>query len=402
MFQKDKFDSTSKFFEAVNSSTHQPQLDLPIKQKSNFAESIEDINTAIENLDNPEKAAQSISFFCKFPDLNELLNEKPEIIPVIISFLSPDTPDLIILSLKFIKKCCLLENFPEHLLNFVSLDFFSKMAFASGSKQATMYISEIMSQIILSIGEKSEEDILSFLEQTDKVDNGLLKSVSIKILYAYLQKSHSITPFFQNIDLINRLNANLLMLNYPNQLISSLNTIKYCIIELETPFQSFNIIQIIKLIRCDNFSIQELSIEIITNILLLTTSDDFPFKGQLCKSLNWAFNKGSIKLILKAFYCLRTFFDLCSDQYPQIIELLDDNFFKIIFGLLSSGDNGSIEAMHFLIYIAQDDLHPEYQRRVIEALLELEIRDQLESLSLSDNIIASHSLVLLNLIEKFA
>lgn len=407
MLKIEPIDFDSKFIEATNQPNRKDKAVTYKKNSDDDDESI-DINIVLENLNNTEKAAQSIAYLCEIPNLDDLLSEKSDIVQLIVSFLSPDTPELIIPSLKFLEKCCSYENFAVCLPDFISIILLIEIAFSTDSKQAIMFINEIIYKIVLSANKDPENDVRLFLEKADQSENDLLKSASMNILYAYLQKVHKITPFFQNISFIDRLNANLMILNYPKQLKSSLVSIKFCVTKLKIPSDKFNINQIIKLIRSNTFSIQDLSIEIVTNVLLITTSDEFPYKGQLCKSLHWIFHKGTekmqkgqIKLTLKALYCIRTFFDLCFDQFPQLIELLDDAFFKIIFDLIPSGDNGSVEAITFLILRIHDDSHPECKQRVIEALLDLEIHDQLESLSESDDIVASHALVLLNLLDKY-
>ncbi|KAK8894684.1 hypothetical protein M9Y10_023121 [Tritrichomonas musculus] len=406
MINKVTVQSDIKIFETVDSSIRQTQTDiLPIQSVSSTITTSDniDLDTILENLKKPETAIQSLCYLTNFHDLNSLLNQKTELIPLILTFVSPNTPNLIIPSLQFIEKCCSIQNFPAFLLNFISLQNLSELAFTINSKQAIIYIDEIISSIVLLVGQSAEQDILQFITRTDQLEVDSLKAASINILHAYLQNTLSYTEFLQNIDLINRLNLNLLMINFPKQLIATLKTIDFCIKSLDIPCASFNASQIIKLIKCNIISIQVLSISIITTILLRCTSDDFALKSKLCKSLHWTFVNGSIKSKLKALFCLRTFIDLCSDQFPPIMELLDDNFFDSLFNLLSSGNNGSIEAISFLIFLVQADSHPQFKQRAIQSILDFDIHEQLESLaSTEDKIIASHSLVLLNMTERLS
>lgn len=411
MIKTQPINLASKIMEAVDSSVHQPHIDVLLGQTetdfNNACEDIEqfdDINNVLENLKVPTNASHCISYLIKLEktDLEELLNQRSEIIPIIVSYISSGVPDLIVSSLEFLDKCCSIENFPEFLLEFLSLNFLTESAFSSDCKQIIIHICQLISNIVFSIGEVAEENVLFFFNLANQTENDLLISASFNILYAYLRKVKQLNQFFQDINLIVRLNENLLMLKYPKQLMISLKIIKFCLNKMKISYLEFNINQIIKLIKSNIASIQELSIVIIKDILLYNTSENFNFVGKLCKSLNWVFHNGSIKLKLKALFCMHTLFNLCSDEYPGLVELLDDNFFDTILCLLSSGNNGSIEAMSFLIYLVQDDFHPECKHQVIETLLDFEIHEQLESLAASDEkMISFQSATLLNLVERY-
>ena len=436
MIKKKKFDTDTNIFLAVDNNLHQnPIVHSKNKKKSNQIENY-NMNEILEGIKNRSNISDSVHKLIQFPkeQILFILNGDSDIFPILISYLyenSDDNLNQIASVVLFIKKLCLfpecyeilmksvpLHNLIESVFNFQTNEKFVKISccvikkmFEFSGKFIEMKKNEIQNNPTFqnqdSISEIAnfssiiEQEILFFLSCSDRINSYLFNCYGLKIIYSYLDNILTFPEVFQNSNLVDRLNMNIINLGNAEQVSSSLKLIKLLIHEKGVPFSCFNIKQIIKLMRAKQLSIQVNATKILSTILLIDSVGDFIFKDGLCKSLHWIFLNGAFPAKLQALLCLRTFLDLYSDHFTLLTHLLDEKFFNSILELLYSGDDGTISALSFLLFLIQDNSYPEYSSFAIRILLQDDIHNELEELSIHGSpIVATHALNLLKLVDK--
>ncbi|OHT05423.1 hypothetical protein TRFO_26839 [Tritrichomonas foetus] len=394
-------------FTIVDSSIHSTNHLIDTNsatQEKNVKISETEIPQILENIKNAEIAEESLFTLSKMSikQIGSIVQQNPSLVQLLLSYISPNTLNLILPSLNIIYKCCCIPDFPPFLLNFVSLHHFTELAFSNFPDEILRIVCKIYSQLIKANGSSAEEEIIFFLNNADQIENGYIKASALRNILIYLNTVSEIPILFSQMNLIERLNANLLNLHYSQQLIMTLKIIEHCIHEKGVSFTCFNVEQIIRLMKTENILDVQIWTTKIMNIILLNDSiENFPFKAQLCNSLHWIILKGAFASKLQAIFCLRTLIGLYSDHFPQLELLLDPEFFQSIFGLLSSGNDGVVTALSFLMCLIQVTSHPEIVRSTLSSLQENEIREEIEELSMhEEDIISTHAIELLKRIDS--
>lgn len=365
--------------------------------------SIIDPQTIISKLSDPQTASESLFYFSNF-QLDQfcfLLNE-PDIIDLILSFISDQTPQLVQTSLKILELLFQIDEFRPLLSSFIEFTSLIETTFSVFSLKSLESLSNILISLLDLIPGEIDPIITHFLIKTIQIRNEKVELILLRVIFSYLSVSENISTVLQHVNLYEMLNKSLYLLKYPKQLNISLKIIEILIRQIHVSCRFFDITQILKLMRASNTKIQLHSISIITSSLLFDNSE-FKNKGQLCKSLKYIFVHSSIQAKLEALFCFQTFLLSYLNNYPQILGLFNDTFFDLLFSLLSCGYKGGIEAISFLKEILQNDDLITCRQYVLNRLLSDEIYQQLEKIAdESEGIIVNHALMLLGLIDQFS
>ena len=285
MIKKKKFDTDTNIFLAVDNNLHQnPIVHSKNKKKSNQIENY-NMNEILEGIKNRSNISDSVHKLIQFPkeQILFILNGDSDIFPILISYLyenSDDNLNQIASVVLFIKKLCLfpecyeilmksvpLHNLIESVFNFQTNEKFVKISccvikkmFEFSGKFIEMKKNEIQNNPTFqnqdSISEIAnfssiiEQEILFFLSCSDRINSYLFNCYGLKIIYSYLDNILTFPEVFQNSNLVDRLNMNIINLGNAEQVSSSLKLIKLLIHEKGVPFSCFNIKQIIKLMPC--------------------------------------------------------------------------------------------------------------------------------------------------------